>query len=64
MTNPIVKTLNEELVDDIERKLAIIGFGLPFNELLGHPRDMLVIDLPKRLAPTQKGRRISVQVRP
>jgi len=64
MTTPIVKSLAEEQVDDIEKKLAILGFGLPFNEVIGRPRDMRVCDLPKRLAPTMKGRRIAVRVRP
>lgn len=64
MTTPIVKSLAEEQVDDIEKKIAILGFGLPFNEVIGRPRDMRVCDLPKRLAPTMKGRRIAVRVRP
>jgi hypothetical protein len=43
--------------------LAILAFGLPFNEVIGKPRDMRVADLPQRLAPTQKGKRITVRVR-
>jgi hypothetical protein len=63
MTTPVVKSLIEEQLDDIERKLAVMGFGLPFNEVLGLPRETAVCDLPKRLAPIQKGRRIAVRVR-
>ena len=64
MTTPIVKTLAEEQLDDIERRIAILGFGLPFNELIGRKREDLVRDLPQRLAPTMKGGRIAVRVRP
>jgi hypothetical protein len=64
MTTPIVKSLIDEQLDDIERKLAVMGFGLPFNEVLGLPRETAVCDLTKRLAPIQKGRRIAVRVRP
>jgi hypothetical protein len=63
MSTAPVKSLIDEQVDDIERKLAILGFDLPFNEVIGKPRDMRVADLPQRLAPTQKGKRIAVQVR-
>ena len=64
MTTPIVKSLAEEHLDDIERRIAILGFGLPFNELIGRKREDLVRDLPQRLAPTMKGGRIAVRVRP
>lgn len=64
MSQPIVKTLIDEQLDDIEHKLAVLGFGLPFNEVIGKPREMLVNDLRERLAPTQEGRRIVVRVRP
>lgn len=64
MTTPILKTLIDEQVDDIERRIAILGFGLPFNELIGRKREDLVRDLPQRLAPTMKGGRIAVRVRP
>jgi hypothetical protein len=64
MSTPIVKTLNEELIDDIERRIAILGFGLPFNEVIGRKREELVSSLPQRLAPTMKGGRIAVRVRP
>lgn len=64
MTTSPVKTLIEEQLDDVERKIAVLGFGLPFNEVIGRSRDELVANLPKRLAPTMKGRRIAVRVRP
>jgi hypothetical protein len=64
MSTPIVKSLIDEQIDDIERKLAVMGFGLPFNEVLGLPREMRVCDLKQRLAPSMKGRRIAVRVRP
>jgi len=38
MTTPIVKSLADEQLDDIERRIAILGFGLPFNELIGRKR--------------------------
>jgi len=63
MTTPVVKSLIDEQLDDIERKLAVMGFGLPFNEVLGLPRETAVCDLTKHLAPIQKGRRIAVRVR-
>lgn len=47
-----------------ERTTTLVGFGLPFNEVLGHPREFLVADLPRRLAATMKGGRIAVRVRP
>jgi hypothetical protein len=64
MSTPPVKTLIDEQLDDIERKIAVLGFGLPFNEVIGRQRDELVANLPQRLAPTMKGRRIAVRVRP
>lgn len=64
MTTPLVPSLIDEQLDDIERKLAVMGFGLPFNEIIGKPREMLVCDLKQRLAPSMKGRRIAVRVRP
>ena len=63
MTTAPVKTLVDEQLDDIERKIALLGFGLPFNELIGRKREELVVNLPQRLAPTMKGRRIAVRVR-
>ncbi|WP_130908322.1 hypothetical protein [Pseudomonas sp. Sample_16] len=64
MSTPLVKSLIDEQLDDIERKIALLGFGLPFNEVIGRQRDELVANLPQRLAPTMKGRRIAVRVRP
>lgn len=64
MTTPVVKTLIDDQLDNIERRIAILGFGLPFNELIGRKREDLVRDLPQRLAPTMKGGRIAVRVRP
>lgn len=63
MTAAPVKTLIDEQLDDIERKIALLGFGLPFNEVIGRKREELVVNLPQRLAPTMKGRRIAVRVR-
>jgi hypothetical protein len=64
MTTPIVKSLIDEQMDDIERRIAILGFGLPFNEVIGRKREDLVKDLPQRLAVTMKGGRIAARVRP
>lgn len=63
MSTPIVKTLNEELIDDIERRIAILGFGLPFNEVIGRKREDLVKDLNVPLSVTMKGGRIAVRAR-
>lgn len=64
MSTAPVKTLIDEQVEDLEKTIAHLGFGLPFNEVIGKPREMLVNDLPQRLAPMQKGKRIAVRVRP
>lgn len=64
MTTAPVKTLIDEQLDEIESKLIMLGFGLPFNEVIGRPRDALVASLPRRLAATMKGGRIAVRVRP
>jgi hypothetical protein len=58
-----VKTLIDEQLEDIERRIAILGFGLPFNEVIGRKREELVANLPQRLAATMKGGRIAVRVR-
>ncbi|MBD8194372.1 hypothetical protein IFR35_23535 [Pseudomonas fluorescens] len=63
MTTAPVKSLVEEQLDEVESKLIMLGFGLPFNELIGRKREDLVRDLPQRLAPTMKGGRIAVRVR-
>jgi hypothetical protein len=31
MSTPPVKTLIDEQLDDIERKIAVLGFGLPLT---------------------------------
>lgn len=59
MTTPPVKMLVDEQLDDIERRIAILGFGLSFNEVIGRKREELVSSLPQRLAPTMKGGRIA-----
>ena len=64
MTTSPVKTLIDEQLDEIEAKLILLGFGLPFNEVIGKPREMRVSSLPQRLAATMKGGRIAVRVRP
>lgn len=64
MTTAPVKSLIDEQLDEVESKLIMLGFGLPFNELIGRKREDLVRDLPQRLAPTMKGGRIAVRVRP
>ena len=64
MTTPPVKTLVDEQLDDIERLIAILGFGLPFNEVIGRKREDLVGSLPQRLSVTMKGGRIAVRDRP
>jgi hypothetical protein len=64
MSQPIVKSSIDDQIADIERSLAIMGFGLPFNEVIGLPRETRIVDLKQRLAPSMKGRRIAVRVRP
>lgn len=64
MSTPIVKSLIDEQMDDIERRIAILGFGLPFNEVIGRKREDLVKDLNAPLSVTMKGGRIAVRVRP
>jgi len=64
MTTPLVKTLADEQLEDIERRIAILGFGLPFNEVIGRKREDLVDSLPLRLSVTMKGGRIAVRARP
>jgi len=64
MSTAPVKSLIDEQLDDIENKIALLGFGLPFNEVIGRKREDLVANLPQRLAPSMKGKRIAVKVRP
>lgn len=63
MSTPIVKSLIDEEIEGIERRLAIIAFGLPFNEVIGRGREFLVADLPVQLTAIQKGKRIAVRAR-
>ena len=42
----------------------MLGFGLPFNEVIGQPRERKVSSLKQRLAASMKGGRIAVRVRP
>ena len=63
MTSPIVKSLIDEQIEEIERSLGFLAFGVPFNEVIGRPRDEKVCDLPVRLGATIQGRRIDVRVR-
>ncbi|KPG98376.1 hypothetical protein AEQ67_13575 [Pseudomonas sp. RIT-PI-q] len=64
MTTPPVKSLIDDQLVEIESKLIMLGFGLPFNEVIGQPRERAVASLPQRLAATMKGGRIAVRVRP
>ncbi|MDD2062998.1 hypothetical protein [Pseudomonas sp. 25571] len=64
MTSPIVKTLIDEQLEQIERTLAVISFGMPFNEVVGLPRETPVVQLTRQLGVTMKGRRMAVRVRP
>lgn len=63
MSTAPVKTLIDEQLDDLERRIAILGFGLPFNEVIGRKREDLVRDLPHQLSVTMKGGRIAARVR-
>lgn len=64
MSTAPVKSLIDEQLEQIERSLAVISFGIPFNEVIGLPRDTPVSSLRRRLSATMKGRRIAVRVRP
>ena len=64
MTTAPVKSLIDEQIAEIESKLIMLGFGLPFNEVIGMSRERKVSSLPRRLAATMKGGRIAVRVRP
>jgi hypothetical protein len=64
MTTAPIKSLIDEQIEQIERTLAVISFGIPFNEAVGLPREMSVASLPRRLSATMKGGRIAVRVRP
>ncbi|MCF7536199.1 hypothetical protein [Pseudomonas petrae] len=64
MSTPAYPSLIDDQIAIIDRQFAILGFGLPFNEVIGLPRETRVFDLKRRLAPSMKGRRIAVRVRP
>ncbi|MNH11845.1 hypothetical protein D3C79_713710 [compost metagenome] len=64
MTTSPVKSIVDEQLEQIERTLAVISFGIPFNEAIGLPRETPVASLRRRLSATMKGRRIAVRVRP
>lgn len=64
MSTAPVKSLIDEQLEQIERTLAVISFGLPFNDAVGLPRETPVSSLTRRLGATMKGRRIAVRVRP
>lgn len=64
MSNAPVKALIDEQLEQIERTLAVISFGIPFNEVVGLPRETPVASLKRSLGVTMKGRRIAVRVRP
>lgn len=64
MSTAPVKTLIDEQLEQIERTLAVISFGIPFNEVVGLPRETPVASLKRSLGVTMKGRRIAVRVRP
>lgn len=55
MTTPIVPSLLDEQLADIERSLAVIGAGLP--------RELPVAHLPPKLVAAIKAGRISVRPR-
>lgn len=63
-TTPIVKSLIDEQLEEIERGLAIIAHGIPFYQVIGKSPDFKVCDLKVRLSTTQKGNKIAVRARP
>jgi hypothetical protein len=63
MSTAPVKSLIDEQLDEIESKLVLLGFGLPFNEVIGRKREELVASLPQRLSAIMKGGRIAVRTR-
>lgn len=64
MTTATINNLIDERLEQIERTLAVISFGIPFNEAIGLPRNTPVASLRRRLSATMKGRRIAIRVRP
>lgn len=63
MSTAPVKSLIDEQLEEIGHKITLLGFGLPFNEVIGRRREDLVANLPQRLAPSMQGKRIAVRVR-
>jgi len=49
MSTAPVKSLIDEQLDEVESKLIMLGFGLPFNEVIGQPRERAVATLPRLL---------------
>ncbi|AXQ48927.1 hypothetical protein ACLPJF_22015 [Pseudomonas vlassakiae] len=64
MSTAPVKSLIDEQLEQIGRTLAVISFGIPFNEAVGLPRETSVQSLTRSLGVTMKGRRIAIRVRP
>ncbi|WDY60363.1 hypothetical protein [Pseudomonas sp. PSKL.D1] len=64
MSTAPVKSLIDEQLEQIERSLAVISFGLSFSEAVGLPRNTMVQSLTRSLGVTMKGRRIAIRVRP
>ena len=51
MSTSPVKTPSDEQLDDIESNLVMQGYGLPFNEVIGQPRERsTAVHLHRRLA--------------
>ncbi|WP_040263744.1 hypothetical protein [Pseudomonas massiliensis] len=63
MTTAPYPTIIDEQLAQLERSMAMIGFALPVNEVLGLPREHRVADLKQRLSVTLKGKRVAVRAR-
>ncbi|ALQ01457.1 hypothetical protein PHLH3_08360 [Pseudomonas sp. St386] len=61
MPTPVVKTLIDEQIEDIEQKLSILGFVAVPEELA--PREFPVALLPKQMETVMKDGRIAVRAR-
>ena len=62
MSTAPVKSLIDEQLEEIERKLQILDYVAIPEELA--PRDFPVQCLPRQLAPTMKEGRVAVRARP